>query len=305
MTIEFLRTPEDRFAMLPNFPFQPNYIDTLEGYEGLRMHYVDEGNVKSADTYLCLHGEPTWSYLYRKMIPIFTASSARVIAPDYFGFGRSDKPIYDNDITFSFHRGSLLRLIENLDLEDITLVCQDWGGVLGLTLPMEMPKRFKRLIVMNTVLPEGKNVGQGFDSWKGYAAQLKDIPVSGLLAANCPGVVDLMDITAYAAPFPDERYQAGVRRFPQLLPITPDMEGVQCCKRAKTFWSSEWDGETFMAVGLQDPFFGKDIMDELRNNIKNCPESLILEHAGHFVQEWGEEVAIAALTSFGIKVERK
>ena len=298
MTIEFVRTPEERFALLPGFPYTPHYVDSLEGFEGLRMHYVDEGDVESGNTFLCLHGEPTWSYLYRKMIPVFRESGGRVIAPDFFGFGRSDKPTIDSDITYSFHRDSLLRLIEHLDLKNITLVCQDWGGVLGLTLPLDMADRFSRLIVMNTALPVGESLGEGFDIWKSYASQFNDVSVSGLLAANCPGVVDMMDIAAYAAPFPDATYKAGVRQFPELVAISPEMEGTDFGVRAKEFWSTEWTGKSFMAVGMLDPFFGKPIMDDLQRLIKNCPESLILNDVGHFVQEWGEDVAKAALTSF-------
>ena len=128
MTIEALRTPEERFAQLPKFAYVPNYADTLAGYEGLRMHYVDTGPQDAEQVFLCLHGEPTWCYLYRKMIPVFEAVGGRVIAPDFFGFGRSDKPVNDADYTFSFHRNSLVALIEQLDLKNITLVCQDWGS---------------------------------------------------------------------------------------------------------------------------------------------------------------------------------
>ena len=141
-----LRTPEDRFANLPGYPFAPHYHD---GANSLRMHYLDEGP-REAPVALCLHGQPTWSYLYRKMIPAFLAAGLRVVAPDFFGFGRSDKPEEDATYTFEFHRNSLIALIEALDLKRITLVCQDWGGLIGLTLPMDMANRFERLIVMNT-----------------------------------------------------------------------------------------------------------------------------------------------------------
>ena len=299
MSIPCKRTPEERFANLPNFPYAPNYVETLPGYEGCRMHYIDEGPSTAEDVYLCLHGEPTWSYLYRKMIPPFLSAGGRVVAPDWFGFGRSDKPVNDSDITFSFHRNSLLRLIEHLDLRNITLVCQDWGGILGLTCPLDMPERFKRLIVMNTALPVGESIGDGFAQWKAYAAQFTDLPVSGLMGLSCPAALDLMDIAAYAAPFPDASYQAGARRFPQLVPVESGMQGVEECQRARRFWSEEWTGESFMAVGLQDPVLGKPMMDELHTVIRNCPPPLYVEQAGHFVQEWGQSVAEAALKSFG------
>ena len=298
MSIAAIRTPDERFAYLPNFPYSPNYTESLPGYQGLRMHYVDEGPTDAKHTFLCLHGEPTWSYLYRKMIPIFVNAGGRVIAPDFFGFGRSDKPINDSDITFSFHRNSLLRLIEQLNLQNITLVCQDWGGILGLTLPGSMANRFERLIVMNTALPVGESLGEGFEMWKSYAAQFNDVSVSGLLAANCPGVLDLMDIAAYAAPFPDATYKAGVRRFPELVAVNPGMEGVKYAEDAKRFLSTEWNGQSFMAVGSLDPFFGQSIMDNLRSTIKNCPDPVVYSDVGHFVQEWGEDVAKKALKHF-------
>jgi haloalkane dehalogenase len=302
-SIESLRTPEERFAILPYFPYEPNYIDPLPGFSDLRMHYVDEGPKDAEDVYLCLHGEPDWSYLYRKMIPVFRASGARVVAPDFFGFGRSDKPVNLSDYTYTFHRESLIAFIEDLDLKNITLVCGDWGGILGLTLPMDMRDRFKRLIVMNTALPIGEGgLNEDFLKWREFVKQLNDVPVSGVLAVYCPGQVDLMDMVAYTAPFPDARYQAGVRRFPEMVPIDPGMDGIEQCKRARKFLSEEWAGESFMATGLQDTGLGKPVMDELSTVIRGCPKPMELPHAGHFVQEAGEEVAIAALKSFGIEL---
>jgi|SaaInlStandDraft_2_1057019.scaffolds.fasta_scaffold14730_4 pimeloyl-ACP methyl ester carboxylesterase len=298
--IEALRTPEERFAVLPHFPYEPNYIDPLPGFADLRMHYVNEGPKDAEDVYLCLHGEPDWAYLYRKMIPVFKASGARVVAPDFFGFGRSDKPVNLSDYSFTFHRESLIAFIKELDLKNITLVCGDWGGILGLTLPMDMPDRFKRLIVMNTALPVGNGLSEDFDMWKAFVGQLADVPVPGVMGVFCPSELDLMDMVAYAAPFPDARYQAGVRRFPAMVPVDPGMDGVEQCTRAREFLSEKWQGESFMATGLLDKALGKTVMDELCKVIRNCPDPLELPHAGHFVQEAGEEVAVAALKSFGI-----
>ncbi len=300
-TIEALRTPEERFSVLPHFPYEPHYLESLPGFDGLRLHYVDEGPEDADDIYLCLHGEPDWSYLYRKMIPVFRAGGGRVIAPDFFGFGRSDKPVADATYTYSFHRESLLAFIRALDLRNITLVGGDWGGILGLTLPMEMPDRFKRLIAMNTALPVGNGLSDDFEMWKAFAGQFHDIPVPGVMGVFCPGL-DLMDMAAYAAPFPDARYQAGVRRFPQMVPVAPGMDGVEQCKRARAFLSTEWSGQSFMATGMQDTALGKTVMDELSTVVRGCPKPLELPHAGHFVQEAGEEVAVAALQSFGINV---
>jgi len=298
--MEILRTPEERFAPLPFFPWAPRYLDDLRGYEGLRMHYLDEGPRDAREVFLCLHGEPTWAYLYRKMIPRFLEAGARVVAPDWFGFGRSDKPAEDAAYTFGFHRESALRLIERLDLRRITLVCQDWGGILGLSLPMDLPERFSRLLVMNTGIPDGRPVSDGFAAWKAFAAAVHDIPVAGLVALSSPGALNPYDAAAYDAPFPDARYKAGVRRFPQLVPVEPGMDGAAFGERARRFFANAWRGESFMAIGLRDPVLGKPVMEELRGVIRGCPPALEIPEAGHFVQEWGEPIARAALAAFGL-----
>ena len=298
--MKILRTPDERFSPLPFFPWQPRYADDLPGYQGLRMHYLDEGTRDAGEVFLCLHGEPTWAYLYRKMIPVFLEAGARAVAPDWFGFGRSDKPADDAVYTYSFHRESALRLIEQLDLRRITLVVQDWGGLLGLTLPMEQPERFRRLLVMNTALPIGEAVTPGFAAWKAFAAAYTDIPVAGLVALSSPGALNPYDAAAYDAPFPDQRYKAGVRRFPQLVAVEPGMEGAAYGQRARRFLAEKWSGESFMAIGLRDPVLGKPVMEELRRVIRGCPPPMEIPEAGHFVQEWGEPIARAALAAFGL-----
>ena len=298
MTIDALRTPDDRFASLPGWPYAPHYVDDLPGYEGLRVHYVDEGPEKAVRTYLCLHGQPTWSYLYRKMIPVFLESGARVIAPDWLGFGRSDKPVADETYTFHFHRNMMVELVKRLDLQNITLVCQDWGGLLGLTLPPDMPERFERLIVMNTAIATGESPGKGFDAWKAYNASQPDMDIAALMKRGTSVLSDA-EAAAYAAPFPDITYKAGVRRFPELVMVAPGMEGVKTSQRAADWWAREWQGETFMAVGGADPVLGPPAMEKLRAQIRGCPEPMLIEEAGHFVQEWGEPVARAALKAFG------
>ncbi len=248
---------------------------------------------------MCLHGEPTWAYLYRKMIPVFVAAGHRVVAPDFFGFGRSDKPVDDAVYTFGFHRGALMRFVTRLDLRGVTLVCQDWGGILGLTLPMDMPGRFDRLIVMNTAIVTGDMpVSKGFLEWRDYVANTPGFDVARLMKRSCDGLTDA-EAAAYAAPFPDDRYKAGVRTFPALVPITPEMEGADVGKRAGAFWSGEWDGKIFMAVGEKDPVLGPPVMKMMQMILKGCPEPLVLPEAGHFVQEQGEVVARAALEAFG------
>ena len=299
-SIESLRTPDERFAFMPGFPHAPNYVDDLAGYEGLRLAYVDEGPAEAETTFLCLHGEPTWGYLYRKMLPVFTAAGHRVVAPDLFGFGRSDKPVDDAVYTIDFHRESLLRLIERLDLRNITLVCQDWGGILGLTLPLDLPDRFTRLLVMNTGLPIGEPISEGFAGWKFLAASAPEIPVAGLIMSDTAGATNPLDAIAYDAPFPDNRYKAGVRRFPQMVPVEPGMDGIDLMKRARSFYRDTWAGESFMAIGMRDGVLGPDVMNELRSMIRGCPEAMEVPEAGHFVQEYGDPIARAALAHFGI-----
>ena len=297
MPIEAKRTPDSRFENLDGYQYAPNYIDTLSGYEGLRVHYVDEGPKDAEQVFLCLHGQPSWSYLYRKMMPVFLETHARVIAPDWLGFGRSDKPVDDAVYTYHFHRNMLIAFIEQFDLRNITLVCQDWGGILGLSVPMEMPDRFERLIVMNTAMPRGQSLGEGFAAWKAFAATQPDMDVGGLMARSTPELSDA-DVVAYNAPFPDITYKAGVRRFPELVMIEPDMEGIETSKRAADWWANEWMGESFMAIGMADPVLGGPVMEELHAGIRGCPDPMRIAEAGHFVQEWGEPVARAALASF-------
>ncbi|HEY6348483.1 MAG TPA: haloalkane dehalogenase [Candidatus Angelobacter sp.] len=295
---EILRTPDPRFSNLPGFAFAPHYLEDLTGYEGIRVHYVDEGLSSAKRTFLCLHGEPTWSYLYRKMIPVFVAAGNRAVAPDFIGFGRSDKPADEATYTFNFHRQMLLRFIERLDLRNITLVCQDWGGLLGLTLPMAMPARFQGLLLMNTALATGDMpLGKGFQEWRAWVAQNQDMDVAKLMQRACPHL-STGECAAYAAPFPDGRHKAGVRRFPQIVPDRPDAEGAELSRAARQWLQTKWNGQSFMAVGIKDPVLGPPAMAYLRKQIRNCPPPFEVEDAGHFVQEWGEEVATRALQSF-------
>lgn len=297
--MKVLRTPDDRFSDLPGFPFKPHYIE-LSGYEGLRFHYIDEGLPDADNVFLCLHGEPTWSYLYRKMIPVFTQAGCRVIAPDYFGFGRSDKPVEDEIYTFDFHRASIMSFIESLDVTSITLVCQDWGGLIGLTLPMEMPNRFSRLLIMNTTLGTGDmKLSKGFLAWRDWSNQHPDMEVGTLMGRACPHLSQA-ECAAYDAPYPDATYKAGVRRFPNMVPDHPDAPGAAIARQARDWLRTEWNGQTFMAVGMKDPVLGPPVMNHLRECIRGCPEPYHMDEAGHFVQEWGQEAAEEALKSFGV-----
>jgi pimeloyl-ACP methyl ester carboxylesterase len=294
MAIKALRTPDARFDGLPGYSFAPHYRDDLAGYAGLRMHYLDEGT-RNARVALCLHGQPTWSYLYRKMIRGFVVAGYRVIAPDMFGFGRSDKPVEEAVYSFDFHRESLMALIRALDLHRITLVCQDWGGLLGLTIPMEMADRFEALLIMNTTLASGdRPLTKGFLDWRAWNNANPDMPVGKLMARACPQLSPA-EAAAYDAPFPDATYKSGVRRFPNLVPDRPDAGGAAISAKARDWWRNDYSGRTAMVIGMTDPVLGPAVMEDMRQTIRNCPPPVELAAAGHFVQEWGEDVLKGAL----------
>jgi haloalkane dehalogenase len=293
--MEILRTPDDRFANLPGYPFAPRYLE-VPSFPGVRVHYLDEGS--GAVTFLCLHGQPTWSYLYRRMIAPIVAAGHRAVAPDLIGFGRSDKPADDTFYTFTMHRRTLVELIERLDLENVILVCQDWGGLLGLTLPPDMPERFRGLLIMNTGFGTGDQpLTRGFLEWRAWNNANPDMAIGRLLARGTPHLTPA-ECAAYEAPFPDVRYKAGVRRFPNLVPDNPDADGAALSRAARTWWRTQWNGRSFMVVGMKDPVLGPRVMAAMRQNIRACPEPLELAEAGHFVQEWSDQFigqAIAAL----------
>ncbi len=297
MDITALRTPETRFAKLPGFPYEPHYAQDLRGYEDLRMHYVDEGP-RDGPVALCLHGQPTWSYLYRRMIPLLTAAGYRVIAPDLFGFGRSDKPFEAATYTFDFHRGSLQALVEHLDLKDILIVVQDWGGLLGLTLPMDAPERYSKLLIMNTAFATFDGpLPAGFLAWRAWANANPDMAIGKLIRRGATHLTDA-EAAAYDAPFPSVDYKAGVQRFPNLVPDHAGAAGVALSIRARDWWQTKWRGRSFMAIGGADPVFNEASMKALAGHINGCPQPLVIPEAGHFVQEWGAKIVPAALASF-------
>ena len=298
--MQALRTPDECFADLPGFAYAPRHLHDLPGFAGLRIHYLDEGPPDAQHTFLCLHGQPTWSYLYRRMIPVFAAAGHRVVAPDLPGFGKSDKPVDEAFYSFSRHRDLLLVLVERLDLNGITLVCQDWGGLLGLTLPMEMPQRFARLLVMNTALGTGDTpLTDGFLAWRAWSNKNPDMDIAKLMSRTCPHLSQ-SECQAYAAPYPDASYKAGVRRFPNLVPDRPDADGAAISRRAREWWQNEWHGQSFMAIGMTDPVLGPPVMHALRRSIRGCPSPFEHAEAGHFAQEWGGEIARRALAAFAI-----
>ena len=281
-----IRTPEERFQNLPDFPFQPHYVDV----NGLHMHYLDEGQ---GEVILCLHGEPSWSYLYRKMIPILSRNH-RVLAMDFVGFGRSDKFTERSEYSFQMHHDTVVGFINALGLEQITLVVQDWGGLLGLTVASEMPERFARLVIMNTGLPTGDEpMGRGFMRWREFATSSTDLPI-GLVIQNGTAKHELKPeiLTAYESPFPDVTYKAGAMAFPLLVPIRPNDPGATEMRRAREAFS-KWHKPALVMFSDKDPITrGGDIFfRSLIPSAKDQPE-IVIHDAGHFLQEdKGEEIA--------------
>jgi len=293
-----LRTPEERFADLPDYPWESRYIDDLPALDGLRMHYLDEGPAAAPLTWLCLHGNPAWSYLYRNMIPVFVDAGHRVVAPDMIGFGRSDKPKKEAAHSFGWHRQILLEFVERLDLRNIVLVVQDWGGLLGLTLPMAAPDRYRGLLAMNTALGTGDApLSPGFVAWRDMCAKNPDFDVARLFARGNPHM-SARECAAYNAPFPDRGHRAALRAFPPMVPDRPDADGAEVSRQARAFWAGKWTGQSMMAVGVRDPVLGLPAMQSLRETIRGCPAPMLIEQAGHFVQEHGEAIARAAVGYF-------
>ncbi len=216
--MKLLRTPDDRFADLRDYPFEPHYVEV----DGVRIHYVDHGP-PGGQLVLLLHGEPSWSYLYRHMIPLFADAGHRAIAPDLVGFGRSDKPAATEDYTYQRHVDWMEGFLLALDLTAVTLVCQDWGGLIGLRLVAAHPDRFARVVAANTFLPSGREpVSQAFLAWRKYSQEAPDFDCGRIVNGGTLRKLAPDEVAAYDAPFPDDRYKAGARIFPSLVPTSPD-----------------------------------------------------------------------------------
>jgi haloalkane dehalogenase len=283
--MDFVRTPDEQFVNLPDYNFEPNYVDI----DGLRMHYVDEGK---GEIILCMHGEPSWSYLYRKFIPVL-APHHRVICPDLFGFGKSDKPKAIKDYTFEFHFNSLQKFLDKLDLNDITIVVQDWGGLLGLSLVGLWPDRFKRLLIMNTFLPVGKRAfPPAFKAWKAFALNSPIFPIGKIIDKATARPMSKEVKKAYDAPFPGKKYKAGARAFPAIVPSKPDDPGVPEMQRARDVLSA-WEKPAAVMFSDKDPIMS-GAYKWFDGNIpyRQGKEKVTIENAGHFLQEdAGPEIA--------------
>ncbi len=326
--MEFVRTPDERFEGLADFPFAPNYVEVDDGEDGqLRMHYLDEGE---GEIVLCLHGQPSWSYLYRKMIPVLTAAGFRVIAPDLVGFGRSDKPTRRDDYTYANHVFWLKGFVESLNLNGMTLVCQDWGSLIGLRLLAENSDRFARVVLANGGLPDGKGIPEEMspklhellaetpalsapEMAMKLAGPMEDRPPFMYWVRHCDAHPDFHpaevmklslkscsddEYRAWAAPFPSEEFMQGARQFPSLVPIIPDNPAIPANREAWAFY--EQTGMPFLtAFGDSDPV--------TRGGEKRFIESVpgakgqrhkILKGAGHFIQDDAGEELVEIVIQF-------
>ncbi len=283
-----LRTPDECFSHLSDFLFQPNYVEV----DGYRIHYLDEGP-RNAAPILLMHGEPSWCYLYRKMIPVLVGAGHRCLAPDLIGFGRSDKLASRADYSYQFHVDVMNGLVRALKLNNITLFGQDWGGLIGLRVLADNPNNFTRLVVANTGLPTGDHQpSDGFLKWKHYAETVENFHVGGIIKGGCVSKLSDETIAAYDAPFPNDAYKEGARIFPMLVPITPDNPASEANRQA---WGvlQQWSGKVLTLFSDKDAVTagGEKPFQKLMPGAKDQPHATI-EGAGHFLQEdKGEEIA--------------
>ncbi len=286
--MKVLRTPDERFAGLSDFAYPSHYTQVAGD---LRMHHVDEGP-RDAPPVLMLHGEPTWGYLYRSMIPVFTGAGFRAVVPDLVGFGKSDKPTRIEDYSYQQHMDWLTAWLEDLDLRGITLVCQDWGSLLGLRLAAENPDRFDRIVVANGFLPTGdRNPGPAFKIWRAFARYTPLFPIGRIVATGTRRSLSAAERAAYDAPFPSSAYKAGARAFPRLVPISPD-DPAAPANRAAWAVLGAWEKPFLTLFGRHDPILGaadKPLQEHVPG-AQGQPHDRL--DGSHFVQEdVGAEIA--------------
>ena len=292
---DVFRTPDDRFTGLPGYDFEPHYVALAGDLAGLRMHHVDEG---SGDPILMLHGEPTWSFLYRKMIPKLT-TVGRTIAPDLIGFGRSDKPTDRDWYTYDRHCDAVVQLIEHLDLTGMTIVVQDWGGPIGLRVAVEHPDRFARLVILNTgVFRVGPNwPTPGFAAWREFAVKNPDLPIGFVVKGATATELSEDVIAGYEAPFPTVESKAGAAAFPLLVPITADDPGAATMAEVRNA-IERWDKPALVAFSDSDPIFPQRAGERLAERIPGAGQFVPIEGAAHFLQEDKGEVIADRIVEF-------
>lgn len=294
-----LRTPDERFENLPGYDFPPHYLNVDDGEGGtLRMHYLDEGP-RTGEIVLLLHGEPSWCYLYRKMIPLITAAGHRAIAPDLIGFGRSDKPTERSDYTYQRHVDWAHAFVQDTDLTDITLVCQDWGGLIGLRLVAEHQDRFARVVVANTGLPTGDQpLGPAFEKWRAFSQSVPEFPTGGIIQGGTVMPMTAEVRAAYDAPYPDESYKAGARQFPTLVPASIEDPARDANIAAWTVLKT-FDKPFLTAFSDKDPVMsgGEKLFQKLVPGCAGQPHTIIKD-GGHFLQEDQGEALAETVLSF-------
>ncbi len=296
--MHILRTPDAAFANLPDYPFAPHYTDIADA-DGtpLRIHHIDEGP-RDAAPILLMHGEPSWSFLYRKFVPPLAAAGHRVVAPDLIGFGKSDKPAAIEDYTYERHFAWMSDWLLANDLTDITLFCQDWGGLIGLRLVAAFPARFARLVIGNTGLPIGTGWSEGFESWRAFSQRIETFPTGFILNGGSVRELTVEETAAYDAPYPDESYKSGARQFPTLVPVKPDMPSVAENKAA---WEvlARFDKPVLTCFSDKDAVTagGEKLFIERIPGANGQPHRIIA-NAGHFLQEDKPEELVALILAF-------
>jgi haloalkane dehalogenase len=290
--MDVFRTPDERFENLPGYEYEPHYVEV----DGLRLHHIDEG---SGPTVLCFHGEPDWSYLYRHMLDALVARGQRVVCPDLVGFGRSDKPTDQGWYTYERHVEFVTRHLDQLDLQDVTVVVQDWGGPIGLRWAVEHGDQVGRLVILNTGLFTGR-VSKGFMAWREFAERTPDLPIGMIMQGATTNDLDPEIVAAYEAPFPTPESKAGAQRFPLLVPLTPDDPGAAEMLSVKHALSW-WDKPTLVAFSDGDPVFPYPKSGEqFTSLIPAAGEQVRIEGAAHFLQEdRGAAIVDAMLAAFG------